>query len=124
MLAHAHPVGFVLTVDAERARRFYVDTLGLTFVADDPFAITIRSNSIDIRIVRIKAFSPSPHTVLGWEVSDIEATAKQFAAAGIVFERYPFIEQDANGIWNAPDGRARIGWFKDPDGNVLSIAQH
>lgn len=124
MLAQAQLIGFIPTVDAERARRFYVDTLGLTFVSDDPFAITIRSNNIDIRISRIEAYSPSPHTILGWKVHDIETTARQFTTAGVAFERYPFLEQDTYGIWNAPDGTARVAWFKDPDGNVLSISQH
>jgi hypothetical protein len=39
-------------------------------------------------------------------------------------EKYSFLEQDDVGIWNAPDGTAKVAWFKDPDGNVLSISQH
>ncbi|WP_035349607.1 VOC family protein [Edaphobacter aggregans] len=124
MLAQADLLAFIPTVDAEIARRFYVDTLGLTFVSDDEFAITIRTGKTDILISRMDAFNPSPFTILGWKVPDIEATASQFAAAGITFERYPFLEQDANGIWSAPDGAAKVAWFKDPDGNILSISQH
>jgi catechol 2,3-dioxygenase-like lactoylglutathione lyase family enzyme len=124
MLAQAELIAFIPTVDAERARRFYVDTLGLTFISDDQFAITIRTGQTDIRIARMDAFNPAPYTILGWKVPDIEAIARQFAAAGITFERYPFLEQDANGIWSSPDGAAKVAWFKDPDGNVLSISQH
>lgn len=124
MLAQAELLAFVPTIDAERARSFYVDRLELTFISKDPFAITVRSGTTDIRISRMDAFNPSPYTILGWKVPDIKATAKQFAAAGIAFERYPFLDQDADGIWNAPDGAARVAWFKDPDGNILSIAQH
>ena len=124
MLEQAELLAFIPTIDGERARRFYVDTLGLTFVSDDPFAITIRSGSTDIRISRMEAFNPAPQTILGWKVPDIEATVKQFTAAGVTFERYPFLEQDPNGIWNSPDGAAKVAWFKDPDGNVLSISQH
>lgn len=124
MLAQAELLAFIPTIDAERSRRFYVETLGLAFIADDPFAITVRTGSTDIRIFRLEAFNPSPHTILGWEVKNIEATVQQFAANGISFERYPFIEQDANGIWSAPDRAAKIAWFKDPDGNVLSLSQH
>ena len=124
MLAQAELLAFIPTIDADRSRRFYVDTLGLTFIADDPFALTIRSGKTDIRISRMEAFNPAPYTILGWKVLDIVDTAHQLAAAGITFERYPFLEQDANGIWSAPDGAARVAWFKDPDGNVLSISQH
>ncbi|RZU40943.1 VOC family protein [Edaphobacter modestus] len=124
MLAQTQLIGFIPTVDADRARKFYVDTLGLTFVSDDEFAIVVRSGGIDIRISRIAAFNPSPHTILGWKVPSIDASVQQFAAAGIKFERYPFLEQDASGIWTAPDGAAKVAWFKDPDGNVLSLSQH
>ena len=124
MLAQAELLAFIPTIDGERARRFYVDTLGLTFVSDDPFATTIRSGSTDIRISRMDAFNPSPYTVLGWKVPNIDATVKQLNAAGVTFERYPFLEQDASGVWNSPDGAAKVAWFKDPDGNVLSVSQH
>ena len=124
MLAQAELLAFIPTVDAERARRFYVDTLGLTFVSDDQFAIVIRSNTTDIRIARMEAFNPAPYTILGWKVPNIVAAAQQLAAAGITFEHYPFLEQDSAGIWSAPDGAAKVAWFKDPDGNVLSISQH
>jgi catechol 2,3-dioxygenase-like lactoylglutathione lyase family enzyme len=124
MLAQADLIGFIPTVDADRARSFYVDVLGLTFVSEEPFAITVRSNNATIRIVPVTAYNPSPHTILGWEVSDIQAMAKKFHTSGITFERYPYLEQNADGIWAAPDGRAKVAWFKDPDGNVLSISQH
>ena len=124
MLGQAELIAFIPTIDADRSRRFYVDTLGLTFIADDPFAVTIRSGATDIRISRMESFNPAPHTILGWKVPDITAAVQQFTAAGVIFERYPFLEQDADGIWSAPDGAARVAWFKDPDGNVLSLSQH
>jgi catechol 2,3-dioxygenase-like lactoylglutathione lyase family enzyme len=124
MLAQAQLIGFIPTIDSVAARHFYVDTLGLTFVSDDPFAITVRSGNTDIRIARLESFNPSPYTILGWKVPDIEASVTQFTAAGIKFERYPFLQQDPTGIWNAPDGAAKVAWFKDPDGNVLSLSQH
>ena len=105
MLAQAQLIGFIPTVDADLALKFYVDTLGLTFVSDDEFAIVVRSGGIDIRISRIGAFNPAPHTILGWKVPDITAAVQQFTAAGIIFERYPFLEQDANGVWSAPKRR-------------------
>lgn len=124
MLGQAELIAFIPTIDADRSRRFYVDTLGLTFIADDTFAITIRSGATDIRISRMESFNPAPQTILGWKVLDITAAVKQFTDAGVVFERYPFLEQDADGVWAAPDGAAKVAWFKDPDGNVLSISEH
>jgi len=124
MLAQFESIGFIPTVDADRARRFYVDTLGLEFLSDDPFALVVRSHGADIRIVHMDSFSPAPYTIFGWKVPAIEATVRDLNAAGITFERYPFLEQDADGIWSAPGGAAKVAWFKDPDGNVLSLSQH
>jgi len=41
---------------------------------------------------------------------------------GVVFEKYSFVEDPA-GIWTAPSGD-KVAWFKDPDGNVLSVSEH
>jgi hypothetical protein len=66
---------------------------------------------------------PAPYTLLGWEVTDIGDEVRELAASGIKFERYGWFEQDALGIWTAPNGD-KVAWFKDPDGNVLSVSQH
>lgn len=124
MLTHLEPMGFIPTIDADRARHFYVDTLGLEFLSDDNFSVVVRAGKIDLRIVRMNAFSPAPYTVFGWKVPEIEAAIRDLSAAGVLFERYPYLDQDANGIWSVPGKTAKVAWFKDPDGNVLSVSQH
>ena len=42
-------------------------------------------------------------------------------ARGVAFQRYPFVQDQELGIWTAPGGAIRVAWFKDPDGNVLSV---
>ncbi|WP_446742505.1 VOC family protein [Silvibacterium acidisoli] len=116
-------IGFVPTADGARARAFYEQVLGLHFVSDDQFAIVFRSEGNMIRIAKMESFTPAPYTVLGWEVSDIEDEVKRLADKGVAFERYAFLTQDASSIWEAPGG-AKVAWFKDPDGNVLSLSQH
>src|SRR5436190_16948437 len=121
MLEKDPVVAFIATRDGAKARRFYQDVLGLRFVSDDPFAIVFDAAGTTIRIQKVNAFEPHPFTALGWRVRDIDATVRQLAERGIQFERYPGVEQDDLGIWRSPSG-ARIAWFKDPDGNTLSIA--
>ena len=65
----------------------------------------------------------APYTVLGWDVLDIDRTVAELTERGVAFTRYPGMAQDEHGVWTAPSG-SRIAWFRDPDGNVLSIAQH
>jgi catechol 2,3-dioxygenase-like lactoylglutathione lyase family enzyme len=121
-LASADVIGFVGTTDGERARDFYERVLGLTFVSDERFALVFDANGVMIRIFKLDSLSPAPYTILGWGVADIAETIRSLSAKGVAFERYAGMPQDANGVWVSPTG-AKVAWFKDPDGNVLSLTQ-
>ena len=125
-LTYNPPIGFIPTRNAEAARTFFERTLGLRFESDDSFALVFRVGPAPgsmLRVVRAPAYTPAPFTIFGWEVPDIEQAGDDLTARGLTFERYGFFEQDERGIWNAPGG-TRIVWFKDPDGNTLSLSQH
>ena len=117
-------VAFVHTTDPVRARAFYEDVLGLRLVEDaKPFAQVFDANGTMLRVTTVHEHHPAAFTVLGWEVESIESTVEQLTAAGVVFQRYPGLnDSDPLGIWTSPSG-ARIAWFQDPDGNVLSLTQ-
>ncbi len=117
-------IAFVTIVDVEKAKAFYGDVLGLRLVKEEPpFALVYDANGIMVRLGMGKERMPFEGTVLGWEVPDITAAVAELAAAGVVFERYGFLPQDEQGIWATPDG-SKVAWFKDPDGNTLSVSQH
>ena len=122
MFGSTNIVAFVPTKDAEKAKAFYVDVLGLRFIKDDGFAMVLDANGILVRVARAQ-FTPAQFTILGWQVKNIEKTAVELQEKGVHFERFGFFEQDALGIWTAPTGD-KVAWFKDPDGNVLSVSQH
>jgi catechol 2,3-dioxygenase-like lactoylglutathione lyase family enzyme len=122
MLGAMKIVAFVPSHDAVRARTFFENTLGLQCVSQDQFAVVFDANGIMVRIVNVREFQPSPFTILGWEVPDIEATVTGLQARGVQFERYSGMEQDGLGIWRSPGG-SKVAWFKDLDGNVLSVTQ-
>ena len=123
MLSSAQLVAFVPAKDQRRARSFYEGKLGLTFVSEDPFALVLDANGVRIRVANVPDFKPAQFTILGWQVSDIEKVVTELQTKGIVFEKYGFKDQDERGIWSAPGG-SKVAWFKDPDGNVLSISAH
>jgi len=122
MLSKEKIMAFVGVRNADQARAFYRDTLGLSLISEDAFALAFDVSGVMLRVTPVKEVNPQPHTVLGWQVSDAATTARSLAKAGVQFERFPGFSQDDDGIWTAPGG-AKIGWFKDPDGNILSIAQ-
>jgi catechol 2,3-dioxygenase-like lactoylglutathione lyase family enzyme len=119
-----HPVvAFVPTRDPDRARAFYRDLLGLRLTAELlPFALVFDAHGIMLRITVVKELTPPPYTSLGWEVPNIEEAVATLTQKGVKFERYPNMTQDERGIWAAPGG-SRVAWFRDPDGNTLSLSQ-
>jgi catechol 2,3-dioxygenase-like lactoylglutathione lyase family enzyme len=123
-LSQYNIIGFITIVDVDRAKSFYADTLGLRLVSEEPpFALVFDANGIMLRLGIGQQLPPASGTVLGWQVPDIESVVRSLGAAGVQFERYGFLEQDDFGIWTAPTG-ARVAWFKDPDGNTLSVSEH
>ena len=123
ILADAKLVAFAATTAADRARDFYLRTLGLTLRSEDDFALSVDAKGTELRLQKVERFTPQPFTVLGWQVSDVDALLQRLVARGVAMERYPWLEQDAHGVWSAPSG-ARVAWFKDPDGNLLSVAEY
>jgi catechol 2,3-dioxygenase-like lactoylglutathione lyase family enzyme len=124
MLAASKIVGVIPTLDSKRAREFYEGKLGFRFVSDDQFALVMMAGDTMLRISKVpKDFVPVGFTILGWEAKDIEAMARWLQERGVAFEKYPFVQNQELGIWTAPSGD-RVAWFKDPDGNVLSLSQH
>jgi predicted enzyme related to lactoylglutathione lyase len=115
-------MAFLATADAVRARAFYETVVGLHFVADDPFALVFDANGIMVRIQKVETVKPAAYTTLGWKVTDIAATIRRLNANGVQCDRYGGLEQDTLGVWTSPSG-ARIAWFKDPEGHVLSLTQ-
>jgi len=123
MIADGKMVGFVPTKDYEKARAFYEGKLGFEFVSLDQFALVVSVGGHKIRIAKIPNFTPLQGTILGWEVQNIEAVAAWLRDRGVATEKYSFVQNQELGIWTAPGGD-KVAWFKDPDGNILSIGQH
>jgi catechol 2,3-dioxygenase-like lactoylglutathione lyase family enzyme len=121
MLESAKIFSYIPTKNFERAKTFYGGVLGLNHVSTDDFALVFESGGIRIRVVRVPDFKPGPIAILGWQVDDLEKSVTALKTHGVICERWPGIKQDAEGIWDEP-GRPRVAWFKDPDGNVLSVS--
>ena len=122
MLADAKLGAFVAVRDPESARAFYRDRLGLRLVSEDPGALILDADGTTLRVQIVPTMTPVHYTVLGWRVTDIVEQIGQLQSAGVAMERFTGFPQDDLGVWTSPDG-TRVAWFKDPSGNVLSLAQ-
>jgi catechol 2,3-dioxygenase-like lactoylglutathione lyase family enzyme len=121
ILEAAKPVVIICTRDRARAAAFYRDTLGLTMAYEDNFAAVFNIGGVPLRVSTVADFTPHEHTILGFSVPDVSATVKALREKGITFNIYPGFSHDELGILTVPGGTVRVAWFKDPDGNVLSV---
>jgi catechol 2,3-dioxygenase-like lactoylglutathione lyase family enzyme len=121
ILESAKPAIIICTRDCARATAFYHDTLGLTVAYEDSFAAVFNIGGVTLRVSIVADFTPHEHTILGFTVPDVTATVKALREKGVIFNTYQHVRQDELGIWTAPGGAVRVAWFKDPDGNVLSV---
>ena len=122
MLDTSSIIAFVAMTNAERSKAFYQKVLGLSLVSDEPFSLVFNAHGAMLRIFKVDALTPAPHTVLGWNVVNIEAAIENLGASGVVLERFPGLIQDSRGLWTSPNG-TKVAWFNDPDGNILSLTE-
>ena len=121
ILESAKPAIIICTRDRTRATAFYRDTLGLPVAHEDNFAAVFNTGGVTLRVSTVADFTPHEHTILGFNVPDVLATVKALREKGVTFNFYSHVRQDELGIWTAQGGAVRVAWFKDPDGNVLSV---
>ena len=112
--------------DLDRARSFYEEKLGLSpqqeMPADDGQGAVLygAGSGSPILVYTSQYAGTNKATAVSWDVEDLDSVVDELAGKGIEFERYPEIaEVDERGIHQIEGGRGV--WFKDPDGNIISV---
>ena len=109
MLGQSDAIHFVATVNAVAARAFYEGTLGLSFVADEPFALVFDLNGRMLRIAKVRDRNAARHTVLGWSVKDITSEVIDLRTRGVQFERFDGMTQTTMESGHRRPGRRWLG---------------
>ena len=122
-LRNQNATSFLATASVVESKVFFEEVIGLNFVEETDFALVFSIGNGQLRIQKVEQVSPPPYTSMGWQVDDIEHVVGVLTDRGLAFERFDDFTQDDRGIWTSPSG-AQIAWFKDPDGNTLSLTQH
>jgi catechol 2,3-dioxygenase-like lactoylglutathione lyase family enzyme len=120
VLSNQPLMAFIPVGDLGAARSFYGELLGLRVTEENPYAVVLDAGGTMLRLAQVEDLRPQPFTIAGWRVLDIGRSIDMLKDRGVDFIRYDGMDQDANGIWTTSGGD-QIAWFKDPDGNTLSL---
>jgi catechol 2,3-dioxygenase-like lactoylglutathione lyase family enzyme len=123
MLGNADATPMIAVKDLERARKFYEETLGLT--AEEEMGgevLTVKSASTPITVYRSEFAGTNKATALTFDVDDIDAEVRELKDKGIFFEHYDMPGLERQGDLYVAEGM-KTTWFKDPDGNILSLLE-
>ena len=124
MLGKADATPMIAVKDLDRARTFYEDTLGLR--TKDEWGgegVTLKSGDTFINVYRSEFAGTNKATALTFEVDDIDKQVGDLKEKGIFFEHYDLPGLEQRGDIHVGEGDFKAAWFKDPDGNILSLVQ-
>ena len=124
MLGRADATPMIAVKDIDRARKFYEDKLGLK--TRDEWGgegVTLKSGDTAINVYRSEFAGTNKATTLTFEVNDVEKEVSELKDKGIFFEHYDLPGLQAKGDLYVGEKGFKTAWFKDPDGNILSLVE-
>jgi catechol 2,3-dioxygenase-like lactoylglutathione lyase family enzyme len=122
MLGHSRLQTIIWTSRLAEAERFYTLALGLHLRGKSDGALIYDVNGSDLRVSPVPSTLPTAHTVMGFAVDHLDGILGELGKRGVTWEHFPGFPHDERGVVITPDG-AKVVWFRDPDGNLLSIVQ-
>ena len=122
MLGKADATPMLAVKDLDRARKFYAENLGLKEVDDFGEGFMLKSGETQVSVYRSEFAGTNKATALTFDVDDIEDEVRALKDKGISFERYELEGLTPKGDIYEGEGM-KTAWFKDPDGNILSLIE-
>ena len=123
MLGKADATPMIPVKDIGRARKFYEDTLGLETKEEWGEGLTMESGDTKINVYRSEFAGTNKATALTFQVDDADEEVSELKKKGIFFEHYDLPGLEARGDLYVGEGGFKTAWFKDPDGNILSLIE-
>jgi len=121
MLGKTDATPMIAVKDLDRARKFYEDTLGLKPVEEQGSeVVTLKSGDTTFNVYRSEFAGTNKATALNFDVDDIDAEVRELKDKGVMFEHYELEGLTPKGDVYVGEGM-KTAWFKDPDGNILSL---
>ena len=122
MLGRSDATPMLAVKDLDRARKFYEDKLGLKQVEDFGEGFMLKSGDTKLTVYKSEFAGTNKATALTFDVPDIQEEVRALKDKGVSFEHYDLEGLKANGDIFEGEGM-KTAWFKDPDGNILSLIE-
>ena len=122
MLGKADATPMIAVKDLDRARSFYEGTLGLSEVDDFGEGFMLKSGDTTLSIYRSQFAGTNKATALTFTVDDLDSEVGELKGKGVAFEHYDLPGLERQGDCYVAEGM-KTAWFKDPDGNILSLIE-
>ena len=123
MLGKADATPMIAVTDLDRARKFYEDALGLEAKEEWGEGVTLESGDTLINLYKSEFAGTNKATALNFDVDDIDKEVSELKDKGVFFEKYDLPGLEAQDDLYVGEGGFKTAWFKDPDGNILSLIQ-
>jgi catechol 2,3-dioxygenase-like lactoylglutathione lyase family enzyme len=120
MLSDKNAVATVAVKNLEGARKFYEQTLGLTKLMENTQVLAFKSGSSTLFVYRSQYAGTNQATAVTWVTDEVEDIVKALKSRGVIFEHYDLPNVTRQGDLHIA-GSMKTAWFKDPDGNILSL---
>jgi catechol 2,3-dioxygenase-like lactoylglutathione lyase family enzyme len=120
MLGDATVFTTIAVRDVQLAKEFYAEKLGLNQIDENEGGVMYESGMGKLFTYQAPTAGTNRATCAAWDVDDIEQTVSDLQAKGIMFENYDIPDAEVDGFIYTM-GSQKAAWFKDPDGNILSI---
>ena len=124
MLGKADATPMIAVKDLDRARKFYEEKLGLKAKEEmEGEVLTVQSGRTPITVYKSEFAGTNRATSLTFAVDNIDTEVRELKEKGIFFEKYDLEGLTPKGDFYEGEGGFKTAWFKDPDGNILSLIQ-
>jgi catechol 2,3-dioxygenase-like lactoylglutathione lyase family enzyme len=123
MFSHSKLQSIICTSRIDQAEIFYRAVLELSLQSRSDGALVFNVGGGDLRVSPVPSTMASEHTVLGFSVSDVDSAVEFLRKREVEIERFEGFTHNENGTLTTPGG-SRVAWFRDPDGNLLSVVEY
>jgi catechol 2,3-dioxygenase-like lactoylglutathione lyase family enzyme len=123
MLGKADATPMIAVRDLDRAKQFYTEKLGLKPTGEENSEVfMLKSGDTTLSVYRSEFAGTNKATALTFDVDDIKSEVSELKSKGISFEHYDLDGLKQEGDIYTAEGM-KTAWFKDPDGNILSMIE-